>query len=380
MVIKDNNSRAGSRLRNNLRKSNTSSDSSGKTIKDDVNHTNHVNTLRSSMAFKEIFLIISIIVFSIFTFLIIKPYMSNIISAVVLSFVFYPIYLKIKSRFDNSSVAASIMILIVLLMVIIPIAYVASQLMAQTVMVINNVDNVDTSVLDELTMKLSIILGQEILFEDFLIDLSSSGKEFIVSAAPQIFGSLSSIVLGLFIMLFVMYYLFKDGDTLVRYILKLSPIKEEHEQKLVDEVGKVTRGVVYGQVIVAVLQGLVAGIGYAFFGVTAPVLWAFITLIASFLPVIGTALIWLPISIVMVLSGNYVGGLLLAAYCALVVVNIDNVVRPKLIGDRTGLHPVLVLLGVLGGLNMFGFIGLVVGPVIISIVIILLKLYMDDYR
>ncbi len=334
----------------------------------------------SRIPVREIFLIVCILVFAVLSFLIVKPYLTYIVSAVILSFIFYPVYQKIHLKFENKTVSAGLMILIVLLMVIIPMTYVGSQLIVQTMMVLNNVDVVDTDLFDEFTEKVSIVIGQDVLFEDFLVDLSSSGRKFILSAAPQIFGSLTSILLGLFIMLFVMYYLFKDGDSVVKYLLKLSPIKEEHEQRLVEEIGKVTRGVVYGQIIVAVVQGLVAGIAYMLLGVKAPVLWAFITVIASFLPVIGTALVWIPISILMIVSGNYVGGCLLAVYCTLVVVNIDNVVRPKLIGDRTGLHPVLVLLGVLGGLNMFGLIGLIVGPVIIATMMILLKLYMDDYR
>ncbi len=341
---------------------------------------NHSALLRHSISVREIFLIICILCVAFFSFLIIKPYFSYILGAMVLSFVFYPVYCKIHAKFRNDSLSAGVMIVLILLAVIVPISYVASQLITQSVVVLNDVGDVNTTALDNMVSKISQILGYDFLFEDFLVDVSLEGRKFILSAAPQIFGSLSSIVLGMFIMMFVMFYLFKDCENIVTYFLKLFPIKQENEHRLVEELGLVTRGVVYGQVAVAVVQGLLAGVGYAIFGLSAPVLWAFITLMASFLPTIGTALVWIPICLFMIAAGNYTGGVLLAVYCFVVVSSIDNVIRPKLIGDKTGLHPVLVLLGVLGGLKMFGLIGLVLGPVIIALMTILLKLYIDDYR
>ncbi len=338
---------------------------------------------KSGISVREIFLILSILVVAFFSLLLIKPYFQYIISAMILSFIFFPMYKKINHKFTNQSVASGVMIVLILLMVIIPISYVVSQLVVQTMSVMNNMDpsqTLNTTMLDEFTLTISNIVGQEILFDEFLAEFSSAGKDFVLSSAPQIFGSLTSIFLGLFIMLFIMFYLFKDGDTLVSFLLKLSPIKEENEHRLMEEFSKVTKGVIYGQIVIGIFQGTLAGIGYIAFGVPAPILLGFITLIASFLPFIGTGLIWAPICIFMIAGGNLWGGLLLAIYCMFIVSGIDNVIKPKLIGDKTGLHPVLVLLGVFGGLSMFGFIGFILGPMIIALMIILLKMYMDDYR
>ena len=340
----------------------------------------HGFSQRHSISVREIFLIICILFIAFFSFLIIKPYFSYLLGAMVLSFVFYPVYCKIHAKFRNDSISAGVMIVLILLVVIIPISYVASQLISQSVVVFNDVGDVNMTALDDLVSNISLMLGYDFLFEDFLVDVSHEGRKFILAAMPQIFGSLSSLFLGVFIMMFVMFYLFRDGEDIITYFLKLFPIKQENEHRLVEELGMVTRGVVYGQVAVAVVQGLLAGIGYAIFGVSAPVLWAFITLIASFLPTFGTALVWIPICLFMIVAGNYTAGVLLAIYCFVIVSSIDNVIRTKLIEEKTGLHPVLVLLGVLGGLKMFGLIGLVLGPVIIALMTILLKLYIDDYR
>ena len=338
---------------------------------------------KSGISVREIFLILSILVVAFFSLLLIKPYFQYIISAMILSFIFFPMYKKINHKFTNQSVASGVMIVLILLMVIIPISYVVSQLVVQTMSVMNNMDpsqTLNTTMLDEFTLTISNIVGQEIIFDEFLAEFSSAGKDFVLSSAPQIFGSLTSIFLGLFIMLFIMFYLFKDGETLVGFLLKLSPIKEENEHRLMEEFSKVTKGVIYGQIVIGIFQGTLAGIGYIAFGVPAPILLGFITLIASFLPFIGTGLIWAPICIFMIAGGNLWGGLLLAIYCMFIVSGIDNVIKPKLIGDKTGLHPVLVLLGVFGGLSMFGFIGFILGPMIIALMIILLKMYMEDYR
>ncbi|MCK5300181.1 MAG: AI-2E family transporter, partial [Candidatus Aenigmarchaeota archaeon] len=234
---------------------------------------------KSGISVREIFLILSILVVAFFSLLLIKPYFQYIISAMILSFIFFPMYKKINHRFTNQSVASGVMIVLILLMVIIPISYVVSQLVVQTMSVMNNMDpsqTLNTTMLDEFTLTISNIVGQEILFDEFLAEFSSAGKDFVLSSAPQIFGSLTSIFLGLFIMLFIMFYLFKDGETLVGFLLKLSPIKEENEHRLMEEFSKVTKGVIYGQIVIGIFQGTLAGIGYIAFGVPAPILLGFI--------------------------------------------------------------------------------------------------------
>jgi predicted PurR-regulated permease PerM len=137
--------------------------------------------------------------------------------------------------------------------------------------------------------------------------------------------------------------------------------------------------VLYGQVLTAVVQGSVATLGFIIFGLSNWAFWGAVTIVMAFLPVIGTPIIWVPAAVGMILDGNYGAGIGLLVYGIVVIINIDNLVRPKLVSDRSKVHPVLVIIGVLGGLKMVGFSGMLVGPLILALLVALVKFFEDVY-
>lgn len=134
----------------------------------------------------------------------------------------------------------------------------------------------------------------------------------------------------------------------------------------------------YGQVMTAILQGVLGGLGFSFFGVSNPILLGFFMILLSFLPIIGTAIIWVPASLFLIVSGEIFRGLGLLIYCV-AVMNVDTFLKPRLISARSNIHPVVVLLEVLGGLKLFGFIGLFAGPLILALLIALIRFDEEDY-
>ncbi len=204
-------------------------------------------------------------------------------------------------------------------------------------------------------------------------------RQSIVGLAPNILGSISEFLLGLFIMFFVMFYGFREGQGFISYLKDLMPLDAELKDSLFYEMRTVTQAVLYGQVLTAFVQGGLGTLGLLATGVQNWLFWGALMIITAFLPVLGTPLIWGPAAAGLILDGEITRGVLLLIYGGTIVMNIDNFLRPRLVSGRTKVHPVLILIGVLGGLSVFGFIGMLVGPLILAMLVALIKFYEQNY-
>lgn len=193
-----------------------------------------------------------------------------------------------------------------------------------------------------------------------------------------VLGTLNALV-GLFIALFVLFFLLRDGDQIMATTVRLIPITPERRGQLVDHVAAVTRAVVFGSLLTAVVQGVLVGIGFALVGLPSPVVFGAGAAVASLVPFVGTALIWVPAVAVLFLQGRWVAALVLAVWSVAVVSSADNVVRPLFISGRAQISTLPVFLGLIGGLSAFGPIGLVVGPVVVALTLALLR-YAEEAR
>jgi predicted PurR-regulated permease PerM len=193
-----------------------------------------------------------------------------------------------------------------------------------------------------------------------------------------VLGTLNALV-GLSIALFVLFFLLRDGDQMMATAVRLIPITPERRGQLVDHVAAVTRAVVFGSLLTAVVQGVLVGIGFALVGLPSPVVFGAVAAVASLIPFVGTALIWVPAVGVLFLQGRWVAAVVLAVWSVAVVSSADNVVRPLFISGRAQISTLPVFLGLIGGLSAFGPIGLVVGPVVVALTLALLR-FADEAR
>lgn len=202
--------------------------------------------------------------------------------------------------------------------------------------------------------------------------LNKFGTE-LIQAAPEAF-------VGLTVILFVVYYVLTDGETFVAYLRRAAPLPGRQIDFLLHEARQGLSAVFMGQILVSLLQGFLGGLGFFFFGLPNAVLWGAVMAILALLPVVGTFLVWLPAGLYLILQGHVWAGVGEIAWGAIVVmIIVDTAVRPVLIGSRADIHPMLVLVGVLGGAAAFGFIGLFLGPLIVGVMIAVLKVYEADY-
>ena len=181
------------------------------------------------------------------------------------------------------------------------------------------------------------------------------------------------------VILFVVYYVLTDGARLTAYLRRATPLPPKQVDYLLAEAHRGLKAVFIGQILTSIIQGAVGGIGFLIAGVPGVILWSAVMAILSLLPVVGAFLVWVPAAIILLLQGHLWQGIFLLAWGILVVSQVDNFVRPKLIGDRSGIHPLFVLVGVLGGVAAFGFIGLFLGPLLVGVTVSVLKVWETDY-
>src|SRR2546423_654234 len=169
-----------------------------------------------------------------------------------------------------------------------------------------------------------------------------------------------------------MYYLFRDGERLRAAVHNLLPLEDRKAHEIIERTGEVIGASVYGVLVIATIQGVLGGLAFWALGLPSPLLWGVVMIFLSMIPVAGAFVVWVPAAIYLVIMGHWGKAVVLAAWGTLAIGMVDNVLRPKLVGERTRLHELLIFFSVLGGLQVFGIIGLVLGPVIVAITIALL--------
>jgi predicted PurR-regulated permease PerM len=213
-----------------------------------------------------------------------------------------------------------------------------------------------------------------------ILNTAQGVSTFLVEQSATFVKNLGSLAISFVVMLFSMYYLFKDGDELVNKLTILSPLPSKYESQIVDRIKETVKAIAVGVFFTAIIQGIVAGIGYTVAGVSNPVFWGAATAFFSLIPLVGTAAIWVPAAIIIFILGNYAGGIFLFLWGVFLVGTVDNLVRPFLIGGRSHTYPLMTFFVVLGGIAAFGLKGLIFGPLILVLLLTLLHVYELEYK
>jgi predicted PurR-regulated permease PerM len=332
------------------------------------------------MRHENYFFVVTLCVAFLGAFLLIYPFLHYLFFALLLTYLLHPLKRALEKEIKSRTLAAFILIFLVILVIIAPTIYISSRLVKELRSAVSMVaESPNRHVyLEKAESYLERFTGEPVDLHLYKNELISQVRGFLVKAAPNVLGSVSGLLLGLFIMFFVMFYSFQEGRKSFEHLHALIPLAPNLKDKLFDEIKSVTWAVVYGQIMTAIIQGGLGGVGFLIFGVPNPILWGSVMVILSFLPILGTALIWVPAGIYLIASGAALRGIGLLIYGGVLVANVDNFLKPRLIAGKSNIHPVVVLLGVLGGLKVFGFIGLFAGPLILALLIALLRFYESE--
>ncbi len=345
---------------------------------------------------KYVFLVIFLILLYV-CFLIIKPFIPAILTSIVITYIFYPLYKALYKKTKKKTLSSLIITILIILIITIPIVFILNAIVREAYassayikQLLNKGSAFDVEcetgnlcnllkTLKELTTNPSIQSYVQDAIRRITSFISNSVSKFIFSAPRRI--------LDIFIMFFLIFYLFKDGERFVNKIKYLLPLKTKHRKRIIEQFNSIISAVIYGYILMAVIQGLVAIIGFFIFKIPNPILWGLATMIAALLPFIGTTIIWLPMSLYFIISGYLQGasgliwkGVFLLLYGILIIGSVDNIIRPKFISITAKIHPIIALLGVLGGLLIFGFVGIFIGPLVLALLMTFIDIYIKEKK
>jgi len=328
-------------------------------------------------------------VISFLFFQVVKPFLLSIFIAALFSALFSPLYRWFLAHIGERPALASLLTLLtVLVFVFTPLFLVFGTVLSQALEVAQSAKpwvqeqlaqpGLITQKLEALPFYETILPYREMTL-DWLGQITGTISKFAVDAAQAAtLGTFSALLSGL-IILYTMFFFLMDGDRLLYYMLYYLPLNDTDEKKLLKRFTSVTRATLKGTAVIGILQGSLAGLALHFAGIPSAVFWAVAMMFLSVVPGIGTALVWGPATIYLVANGEYLTATLLAVFCLIVVGSIDNILRPKLVGNDTRLHELMIFFSTLGGLMLFGFMGFVIGPIIAALFVTMWELYGDEF-
>lgn len=332
------------------------------------------------------------IVYEIFR--IFSPFFKAIFWAAILAFTFYPIYTKIKNKFPKSpNSVALLMTLLVLVIVITPFTMILFNMTAQVIEFSQWVYNYTRDGrLEDLIEQIrglawfqkieSHIIGWEPLKRNVTEWILNTTKTIGNTTASQV-GILTKnvffIILNLFFMTFLTFIFFKHGSRISSFIYSIAPFEQETKKQLFQHIHDTLAAVIRGQLLTSLIQSLTAGIIFALLGIPLPIFFAFLIFITSLIPILGAASIWFPLSVFLFLNHHYAKALLLFFLGFLLISALDNIIKPAIIGKKTKLPYFLLFFGIMGGMKLYGIMGIFLAPVVLSLFFALIKIYREKY-
>lgn len=325
-------------------------------------------------------------------FLVWKPFIKTILLSLICTVVFFPLYTRLLGLVrGRKSLASLLTCLVLILLVILPLAVL-------TVFLAQEATYFYTNITSNLQQGLSIIprtgilaKGMEIVqrhlpdlgyspgsMESQAIELVKLFVNFIMKHSTSVISNVTGMILGFFLLIFTLFYFLRDGSAWLDDLLNIIPMPDAQKRLIIKKFKEVSMSTVVGILLTALAQGVVAGIGFAIAGIS-PVLWGTSVAFASLIPVVGAAIVWAPAGIVLVATGALKGGIFILLWGALVISSLDNFLRPYLMRGGTQVSPVWILFSILGGLQLFGFTGILIGPLILSMAITLVSIYRQEY-
>lgn len=305
------------------------------------------------------------------------PLFGAVLWATVIAIMFAPLYRRLaKAMRQRRTLAALATVTIIVVMVILPLTLITISLLEEASTVYTRIRSGEVNpgrYLQQIRQALPAWVASLLdrfgltnlgAVQDKLTAALMKGSEFLAAQALYVGQHAFDFVVSLFVMLYLLFFLLRDGDALSRRAKEAIPLRADQQRALFEKFIVVIRATVKGNLVVAVLQGALGGLIFWLLGIHAPVLWAVLMAVLSLLPAVGTALVWLPVAVYLLVTGAIWQGLVLIGYGVLVIGLVDNLVRPFLVGKDTKMPDYVVLVSTLGGIAIFGFNGFVIGPVI----------------
>lgn len=315
--------------------------------------------------------------------LMVRPFISVLAWSAVLVIVFYPVHQRLVRKTGRPALSALISCVLVILTILVPVVLV-------TIAVAREFAGAAQSLQSSVAVFLdpnSPLTGRPLQWLNRFVDVEQlRSQEQLLTWLKSVSGSLAGRTLGflggavgiivqMFFVVFTMYYLFRDGDRIFGVVRDALPLKRTEAEAILERTRDVVGASVYGVLSIAIIQGVLGGLAFWMLGLPSALIWCVVMIFMSMIPMLGAFVVWVPAAIYLFATGHYGKGIFLVLWGTLVIGMIDNFLRPMLVGSRTKLHELLIFFAVLGGLQVFGVLGIVLGPVVLAITLALIEVF-----
>ncbi len=317
-----------------------------------------------------------------------KPFFYPIFWAAVIASLFRPFYNWLEEKIRRPSLSASVVLLAVLLIIILPIFLIGALLVNESIAIYTSL-NEDHSPVKEFLKDVPERVRQnpyvrslnidEGLLAEKLSDMAKDITNFIFTSLKGFTQNTVVFVTMFLIMLYTLFFFIRDGETFLRKTVHLFPLGERRERMLYEKFTSATRATIKGTLVVAFIQGSLAGLLFSLVGIEGALIWWVLMVFLAVIPGVGCSIVWLPAGIVMLLTGHTWEGITILLTGTLVISMVDNALRPILVGRDIQMHPLFILFSTLGGIALFGVSGIVIGPIITALLLSLWQMYDQQY-
>jgi predicted PurR-regulated permease PerM len=333
----------------------------------------------------QLVLLLMVVLISALFLTMIRHFLLAIFMAGLFSAMLSPLHRRLSRRCNNQEhVASALIVAGVFGLILVPLACLVGIVISQAVQVGQSVSPWVESFIQDSTVLTGYVDKiphyEKILpFRDTAL---AKAGEFVGNLSTFLIASLSfmtkmtvNALLNVVIMLYVMFYFLTIGDRFLNKILYYLPLSHEEEERLLHRFTSVAGATMKSTLIIGLLQGLICGLAFAVVGISGAAFWGTVMAVTSIIPAVGASIVWIPALILLLISGNFYEALLLALICGLGAGSLDNLLRPRLVGKDTQMHDLFVLFGTLGGITLFGILGVIIGPIIAALFITIWELY-----
>jgi len=322
------------------------------------------------------------------------PFLSTIVLASVVTGVFNPVYRYMVKKVGISQVfSALITCTLIFFILFVPILFFTGilskeaydfYLMGKTAVLDGQVKKFLESyhIIEKINTLLSNI-NMQVTIDDLNQSISELGKAvglFLFDQAKMITSNIFSFVVNFFFMLLIVFFLFMDSKKIVDFIIDLSPLPTDQDEKLIQKFKDMAGAILVGNGLGGMIQGVIGGIVFAVFGINAPFLWGVLMALLAFLPIVGIGAIFLPTALFMFIKGRLFAGCFFIVFYIVLSFGIEYVFKPKIVGNRVKMHTLLVFLAIIGGMKLFGILGIIYGPLIVTCFLTLVDIYQENYQ
>lgn len=308
------------------------------------------------------------------------PFIDVLAWATVLVIVFYPVHKRIAERIKSPSWSAIVSCLLVILTILLPLSLVTLAVVNEASKFAQQVQQNGGNLLDPNSPLIARALGwlgqyvdvEQLRSGNFLAERLQNMSGTIANRTLGVVGGVAGAIIQIFFIIFTMYYFFRDGENIRHGIYNMLPVGKKDSHEIFERTRDVIGASVYGVVVIAVIQGAIGGIAFWALGIPSPLLWSVVMMVLCLIPLLGAFVVWVPAAIYLAATGAYVKAGILVFIGAVIIGSIDNFLRPRLVGEKTRLHELLIFFSVLGGLQVFGVLGIVLGPVVVVVTLALI--------